>query len=367
MVDKNIFNTGKTDYETPSLFLGQEMGLLDTVNRHYPKIFDNYKLMKSLDWDENEFDFDTCKVDFKTCDKNTYEMMIRTLAWQWEADSVAARSVAPVIAPFCSSSELWVAQQRISDNESVHALTYSEIVRNSFDNPSEVLTDILSVKPSIERLNIVGDVFANAYKTSHLYALGMVPNNQDTYDKVFLMYCALLCLERIQFMSSFAVTFAIANTGLFNQIGKAVQKICQDEYEVHAEFDKIVLDYEMQTDRGLMAFNRNRDLIAKMIKETVETEFNWNKYLFSEGRELTGVTMNGLNSQVLWSAGDVYDFFRIKPEFEIPKKMPLGYMTEWMNINAIQVAPQEERNGAYMLGQVENDTADINGFGFDIE
>lgn len=367
MIDKNIFNTEKTDYETPSLFLGQEMGLIDTVNRHHPKINDLYKLMKSLDWDENEFDFDTCKVDFKTCDRNTYDMMIRTLAWQWEADSVASRSITPIVAPFCSDSDLWIAQVAITQNEGVHARCYSEIVRNSFDNPSDVLGDILAVKPSLERLGTISKVFADAHKASHQLALGLIPKNQETYDKVFLLYCALLCLERIQFMSSFAVTFAIANTGLFNQIGKAVQKICQDEFEVHAEFDKVILDYEMQNEMGLMAFNRNRDLIKKMIDETVETEFNWNKYLFSEGRELTGVTMNGLNSQVLWSAGDVYDFFRIKSDYDIPKKMPLGYMTEWMNINAIQAAPQEERFGAYMLGQVENDTLDVTNYGFEFE
>ena len=46
----------------------------------------------------------------------------------------------------------------------------------------------------------------------------------------------LLFLERLQFMASFAVTFTICSTGLFQSIGTAVQKICQDELEIHAEF-----------------------------------------------------------------------------------------------------------------------------------
>ena len=53
--------------------------------------------MKSLDWDENEVDYSQCNSDFKTAQRGVSDMMIRTLAWQWEADSVASRS-------YCSSS-----------------------------------------------------------------------------------------------------------------------------------------------------------------------------------------------------------------------------------------------------------------------
>lgn len=354
-IDSKIFNTQKTDYETPSLFLGQDMGLMDTVNKRYPDIEKLYKKMKSLDWDENEFDFTSCVTDFKTCNKSIYEMMIMTLAWQWEADSVAAKSISSIVAPFVTSTELWSAWQRVADNEVVHALTYSEIVRNSFDNPSDVLQSILAVNESIARLETVASVFSKTFQTSHKLALKMVEKNQDTYDDIFMFTCALYCLERIQFMASFAVTFAIADTGLFVPIGKAVQKICQDEFEVHAELDKAILNHELQTEFGLMAFNRNKDKIKNMIDEIVLCEFAWIDKLFSEGRELLGVTPELLKAWVLYNAGDVYSFFRFEPIQEIPKKIPLGFMTDWMNINAIQAAPQEEKTGAYMLGMVVND------------
>src|SRR5690625_4478005 len=113
---ENVFNYDKSDYE------------------------------KSLDWDENEFDYSSCNADFKKANRSTYDMMIKTLAWQWEADSVASRAIAPVLAPFITSSELWAAWQRISDNEVIHAATYSEIVRNSFDDPSVIIDEILRVE-----------------------------------------------------------------------------------------------------------------------------------------------------------------------------------------------------------------------------
>ena len=61
-INENIFNTNKTDYERTPLFLGQAPGLFDTVNKNYPKIWNLYKLMKSLDWDENEFNYTTCNT-----------------------------------------------------------------------------------------------------------------------------------------------------------------------------------------------------------------------------------------------------------------------------------------------------------------
>src|SRR5699024_1751457 len=231
---ENVFNYAKSDYEKPLLLLGEKQGLFDTIHRHYPAIWSLYKTQKSLDWDENEFDYSSCVADFRNCDRATYDMMIKTLAWQWEADSVASRAIAPVLAPFITSSELWAAWQRISDNEVIHAATYSEIVRNSFEDSSGIIEEILRVEEAHERLSRVVKALDEAYIASHEYALGQIPNNQDTYNKVFMMVVALYCMERIQFLASFAVTFAICDTGMFQPIGKAIQKIAQDELEVHA-------------------------------------------------------------------------------------------------------------------------------------
>jgi ribonucleoside-diphosphate reductase beta chain len=357
-IDNKVFNTEKTDYEKPKLLLGQEPGLFDTVNKHYPDIWKKYKGMKSLDWDENEFDYSSCNVEFKTCSKSVYEMMIKTLAWQWEADSVASKSIAPVMAPFISSSELWAAIQRISDNEVLHAATYSEIVRNSFDDPKVIIDEVLKVEEAMERMTTVSKVFSDAHEASHKYALGMIENNQETYNKAFMVFVALLVLERIQFMSSFAVTFAICDTGMFGPIGKAVQKIAQDELEIHAEFDKSVLREELKTERGQKALEQCADLIKQLLDEVVNGEFTWNKYLFSEGRELVGMNNEVLDRWTLFCAKDVYQFFKIKSEHTLPKNNPLKFMENWLDISKTQPSPQEQDNAQYKVSIMRRDDAD---------
>lgn len=352
MIDNAVFNKDKTDYETPSLFLGQAPGLVDTVNKRYEKISTLYKAMKDLDWDENEFDFSTCNAEFKSCSKSTYEMMIKTLAWQWEADSIASRSIAPIVAPFVTSSELWTCWQRISDNESVHALTYSEIVRNSFDNPSEVLDEVLRIEQSFDRLDGVGKVFADAYKIGHQYALGQIENNDTVYDAVFMLTVGLLILERLQFMASFAVTFAICDSGMFQAIGKAVQKIAQDELEIHVELDKEVIRNELKTDRGRASYERNKPRIKALIDEVVESEFKWIEYLFSEGRELVGINETVLKQWTLFCARDVYNFMGVKSEHTLPRKNPLRFMSNWLDISKTQASPQEQENNQYKVNVV---------------
>lgn len=359
VLNENVFNVNKTDYRLPPLFMGQKVGLFDTINKRYPEIWELYKTQKSLDWDEAEFDYSSCVRDFQSCPKSVYEMMIKTLAWQWEADSVASRAIAPVLAPFITSSELWAAWSRISENECLHSATYSEIVRNSFVDPSVILDEILRVEQAHARMETVSTIFAEGYETSHKYAIGELPNNQETYNKVFMMVVALLCMERIQFMASFAVTFAICDTGLFQPIGKAVQKIAQDEYEVHVRLDKAVLAIEMKTERGRTAFQQCKPTIEKLIAEVTNSELEWVKYLFSEGRELVGMNSQMLSKWVLFCAKDVYNFLGLSTEeFTFPKDNPLRFMEKWLDISKTQPAPQEQDIAAYKVGILRRDDTD---------
>lgn len=355
-MSENLAFNFDQDYSKTPLFCAGKPGLFDTVNKQYPEIWSLYKQMKSLDWDENEVSYASCIADFEKCDKSTYDMMIKTLAFQWEADSIVSR-LAPVVSPFISSSELWAAWQRISDNECLHSITYSEIVRSSFKDPSGIMSEILKVRESFDRLDVIGKIMHDTYKVSHDYALGNI-SDDIAYEQVFLFVCALLCLERIQFVSSFAVTFAIADTGLFEPIGAIVQKIAQDEFEIHVELDKVVIRNELKTERGLAVFNKNKELINKMIDEVVLSEMVWSDYLFSEGRSLVGMNKQLLKAWACYNAKDVYNFLGLKPldqTIKLPASNPLPFMEDWLNISKKQPSPQEQDVTQYKTNVLVSD------------
>lgn len=348
-MEHKIFNSEKTDYELPALFLGEDPGLFDTVNKAYPRIWKLYKTLKKMDWDENEFDYSGCNVEFKTCDKSTYNLMIKTLTWQWEADSVASRTILPVVSAFLSSSELLAAYAEVTKNEIVHAATYSEIVRSSFDDPKAVLKDILAEKNALSRLNTVAKYMGEVYTVSHQYALGMLSKDDPVVqDACVMFYAIMFALERIQFMASFAVTFDICETGLFNAIGKAVQKIAQEEFEIHVELGREIHRHVDKT-----WFKRNIDKIKAVFDEVVNSEREWIHYLFKDTERANRVTAKSLEQWLFYNAKDAYEYLGIPNDlFEFPEENPYPWMAMWLDISKTQSSPQEEDNGGYKVGVV---------------
>lgn len=369
VLDPMIFNTQRNYTRgNGSLFLQDTPGLLDSINKSQPRIWELYKKLKQLDWDENEFNYWECQVEFETGKKDDIEMMIATLAWQWEADSVAANNIVPIMAPFVTSSELWAAYVQVGQNEIVHGLTYSEIVRNSFRDPDAAMRDVLDRMEAVRRLSTVGAAFGEAKRIGALVTLGQIDRNSDeARDACMLMVYAMLGLERIQFMPSFAITFAFGETGRFMPIAKAVQKICNEEYSVHVEIGKAVIINELGTEVGRASFERIKPRVAKMFAEIIENEIGWTRdYLFENNRRsLVGCTQDMVIDYVLFGGNDLYDFTGIPNPFKIVKENPIGYMADWIDVDKNQPSPQEEKTGNYLLGgfvnTAENKVYDLDG------
>lgn len=360
-IDTNkVFNRAKTmdEYQNTPIFCGADVGLIDSINKPFPKLFSLYKELKSLDWSEDEFDYEKqCPIDFKSCHPDVKAMMIETLAWQWEADSVASNTPYDILSPFISSTEFAICIKRIMDNECLHGLTYSEIVRMSFDNPREVMDDILNFQNTNQRMELVEHTLGEAYDLSCKYRSGLIEMSDDLYRDVCLKtIICMLVLERIQFMASFAITFTICSTGLFQAIGKAVQKICQDELEIHCQFDKQVLLYEMETEKGRKAITELKDWIVSIIRDAIDSEFAFVDSLFRDGRSLTGTNPELVKQWVLFNTRDVVNFFGLKDEFtdiKFPSKNPMPILDNWIDIGKTQSAPQEQQIAQYKLNAVD--------------
>ena len=254
--------------------------MIDTVNLAHPTLRTLFREQKVLDWDENEVPFESCNAEFKSRPEIISGRMIDTLAWQWEADSIAARTIYAVMAPFITNSELARAWCKVTEVEFLHAATYSEIVRASFDNPKAVLDSVIHNVEAMQRMSVIGQAFSDSYRISHELALGLRKREDiETYDAAMMATVALLALERIQFMASFAITFANANQGMFVPIGKSVQRICQDEYEIHVQLDKYVLNWELSLPCGQAFLERNRDRIKALFDDVIASEFRWVDYM----------------------------------------------------------------------------------------
>lgn len=357
-ISATVFNFEKTDYEVGDLFFGQQSGLVDTSNIHHPYLERLYKKLKALDWDENEFDFMPHAADFKRMQRDMPGLdkpMILQLGWQWETDTIAAKLVSTIMSGFLTDTNVMDLYATIGTNERVHARTYSEIERFSFDEPDLVKKSVISLKENAQRLETVARVFEQAHITSHRLALGDIKRDQASFDVFYLFVIAMFLMERGQFVVSFATTFTYGENGWFMQICKAVQKICQDEYEIHGLAGAYLFNALSNTSEGIMAYARHRDTIKKMTDEVLGAELRHQPFLMNGLDNVFGVTVKDYQDVAYFFFKDIYDFLRIPYDFTAPKRVPLDFLKKWMTINGIQSALQEEDNGAYLLGMLVRD------------
>ena len=354
--DPGIFNAVKQNYGDDRLFLGEAAGLLDTVNDPHPKLWAFWRSLRSLDWDTNEFDFSPCLLEFQSKDPMVAQCMIQTLGWQWEGDTMAANSIMAVGNHFVTNSALKVVWDQIVANENLHATTYSEIVRYSFDAPNDVLSQVLGIKESMSRMQVIGKVMGESYRTGLKVSLGLIPRDSDeAYYAAFMFTVALFLLERVNFMGSFGVTGAIAQTGDFMPICKAVQRIAQDEVEIHVNVGKYVLANELATPRGRACWKANRKLIDDMLLEVRASEMRWRNFQRDSGSIVPDVGWDEIGAFINYNVADACDVLERPVDFTAPLSMPLPYMTKWLDVAATQASPQEQDNGQYRVNVVKHD------------
>lgn len=354
----SLFNKENTEWKEGHhpLFLGQKPALHDSINVSYPEIFKLYKLQKSMDWSEDELSLESSRMDMLRCPAEIKDIMIKNLALQWEVDSVASRAIAPVFAPFITNSELWLAVMKNTEIEGLHALTYSEIVRQCIADPNEVFVEVMNNEHMADRMHVVFDTLSALNKVGAMYTLGAITKD-EVYSKVMLGWTALYCLERLQFMASFACTFAVVEQGYFAAIGKLVQKIMIDERACHAELGKAVLDIELSTPRGAAWAVQYRNQIKDIIDTVVGSEKGWSKYMFSDGRKVVGTNENLLNNYIDYESYPVYETLHI-PVVRTITSQPLKFMDNWIDLNKFQNAQQEEASANYALNIIVDDVED---------
>lgn len=356
-----LFNTDNTAHKTGEypIFLGQPMGLYDSVTQVYPSLMDLYQKQKAQDWSHDEFDFTQSRQDFKTCPPSVHDIALETIMWQWEADSVAAQSIFALLSPFITNSEAFAMIQKQSEIEVTHALTYSEIIRNCNPAPREVIAKIMNNQDVLKRTDSIVRYMRDLEVLGAHYRLDKDSVDPEVARRTILRALfALLGLEGIEFIASFACTFALAEQQWFMGVAQAVQKIMLDEM-LHTQMDLEIVTILLKDDDWRESFEAIKGELKEILDEVISQEKAWSEYIFSDGRAIVGLNENLLMEWVHWNSAPLYDFFQIKRDFSTPSRDPLPWMYTWMNPGSQQNANQEQTNGDYQLNSTKDDAKGI--------
>lgn len=352
----HFLNLANTSAPT-KLFFGERLGIFDTIHPVFPEIDQWGKRQKALDWDERDIKMPTLRTELEQSAPFERDQLIDTIAWQWETDTQAARMLLPILAPFISYDGLARTYGEIQRNENVHGATYSEITRNGFENPSLVLRQICERQYAFERLRPVSSIFDEAYEASLDYARGVRPYSQELATILLKFLVAVNVMENTQFGPSFSVAAFYNLNGKFVTATENIQRIAQDEMQVHVPFGQCVLDLYMRTEEGLMAFLSARDWIISFINQVVDSERQWNtEVLFRAQESIQGKKISHSRTKadryVIWQANKLERFFRIDCGLEKIEEHPIPWIEPWLDISSRQSSPQELRSGAYLLGEL---------------
>lgn len=340
---KTVFNTenrGHISGDYP-LFLGENLGFKDTIVQPYPILDTLYQQQMAQIWNEFEIDLTQDGQDMLTAPRQTVDLMVYTIMYQMLADSAASRSISGVLMDYVTNGDLEDLYNAIALFETIHARTYIHIVKQTFVDPVQALEEGYKNTQVINR----GKAFTRAFD-----ALLDTPYDAPIREKRKALYQALVALyilESLNFMASFAITFGVAETGIFQGIAQNVKLICRDEM-LHAKAGAEILKIEMA--RHPEIFAEIKPIIQEMYSDAVRIENEWTDYLFSEGRQAVGINPSLIKKYVTYAATPVANLLKL--EGERLYENPLPYMDTYIDSSKTQVANQEMQNGTYLVNAV---------------
>ena len=347
---KTVFNVNNTGFDTGDypLFLGDDLGFADTINRPYPILDELFQEQMAQIWNEFEVDITQDRQDMLNAPKPLVDCMVKTIMWQHLADSIASRSITGILLDHVSNSDLENWYNAVALFESIHARTYSHIIKQTFVDPNDAL------RQGYKDLEVIArsDVLRNAF--DDLGNLPLDAPTEEKREKLYVALSALFMLEAVNFMSSFAITFGIAELGFFQGIAQDVVLIARDEI-LHARAGGEILKIEFK--RNPEAYEKVKPKIQEVYDAILQQEEEWTDHLFSEGREIRGLSAQDVKNYVRFRSKRVADVLQLDAG-NVPEKNPLPYMDRYLDSSKVQIAAQEMQLTSYLLNSV--DMSDFN-------
>lgn len=366
------FSLNKNNQLLEPMFLGQTVNISRFDQQKY-NIFE--KLIEkqlSFFWRPEEIDLSKDRIDFQKLQRHEQHIFISNLQYQTLLDSIQGRSPNIALLPLISIPELESWVETWSFSETIHARSYTHIIRNLVNNPSIIFDQIINNKDIINRAKDISIYYDELIKLSQYYHLlgegihninnkTIIVNIKELKKKLYLCLISINVLEAIRFYVSFACSFAFAERKLMEGNAKIIKLIARDEC-LHLTGTQHIINliHEGKDDPEItkIAFLCKQES-SSIFTTAAQQEKNWANYLFHDG------SMIGLNKNIIYQYIEYITNIRMKsigltPVFSI-KHNPIPWINAWLISENVQAAPQEIEVSSYLVGQID---ANINNEAF---
>ena len=319
----------------------------------------------SFFWRPDEIDLAKDRADYQSLSDSEKHIFISNLKYQILLDSVQGRAPSLALAPVSSLPELetWINTWNFS--ETIHAQSYTHIIRNIVTDPGVIFDTIVVNEEILKRADSISRYYDDLIKYTELYNLfgdgthrlngeDVVVDLKCLKKKLYLCLVCVNILEGIRFYVSFACSFAFAERKLMVGNAKVISLVCRDE-ALHLTGTQHIINL---LSRG--ADDQDFARIAKectkeveiLFEEAAQQEKDWADYLFKDG------SMIGLNREILhryieYITNERAKAISVRLPFEVTKN-PIPWINQWLQSDNVQVAPQELEITSYLVGQIDS-------------
>lgn len=357
------------------MFLGNPVNVARYDQQRHPIFEQLIEKQLSFFWRPEEVDVSRDRIDFQSLPAHEQHIFLSNLKYQTLLDSVQGRSPNVALLPLVSLPELETWIETWAFSETIHSRSYTHIVRNLMNNPSEVFEDIV-VNPEIQKRaqDIAGyyDELISYTQLWQQFGAGshtingetVILNLRELKKKLYLCLVSVNALEAIRFYVSFACSFAFAERELMEGNAKIIRLIARDE-QLHLTSTQHILNLMAtgadDTEMAEIAIEC-RQQAEQIFLNAAEQEKAWAGYLFKDG------SMLGLNRDILCQYVEYITNTRMEAVgFMAPFKKisnPIPWINHWLISDNVQVAPQEVEVSSYLVGQIDATVSpdDLEGF-----
>lgn len=359
------FNPSTYDATSEPMFFGKDVGVARYDLQKYPIFEKLIEKQLSFFWRPEEVDVTKDRIDFSNLPEHEKHIFTSNLKYQILLDSVQGRGPNMAFLPVVSIPELetWVEVWGFS--ETIHSRSYTHIIRNIFNNPSEVFDEIVTNNHIVERavtltkyyddfISLVQVYYTLGYGTHLVKGKSVEVTEYSLMKTLYLLLAAVNVLEGIRFYVSFACSFAFAERKIMEGNAKIIRLIARDE-ALHLVGTQQMMNLIRKGSEGEKFKQVAKDCepeVYGIFKQAVQQEKAWAEYLFKDG------SMIGLNKTILSQYIDHIADKRMRVIGLVsptgPVTNPIPWMTNWLKSSNLQVAPQETEISSYLVGQIDS-------------
>lgn len=337
---------------TQPMFFGEGVNVARFDQQKHKKFEKLTDTQLSFFWRPEEVNVAKDAADFRSLDPQQKHIFTSNLRYQTLLDSVQGRGPNAVFLPIVSDPALenWIVTWAFS--ETIHARSYTHIIRNAYPNPSEMLDSIMETDEIMDRAKSVTEAYDNLYRLNLRRDMGLPVDEYTHARALYMCMHSVNALEAIRFYVSFACSFAFDQLGLMTGNASIIKFIARDE-ALHLSGTQYMIHQMQKGGEGdLMAkvAEDSKEEVEAMFKECADQEKHWADFLFKDG------SMIGLNSEILKRYVDYITDQRMRAvgldSGIIAPKNPIPWINSYLNSKQVQVTPQEKELDSYLTGSL---------------